>query len=844
MEMVEELAKRYEHKAVEKKWQHNWFSSEIYYWQEEEGRENNFVIDTPPPTVSGMLHMGHVFSYTQADFIARFQRMRGKNVFYPMGFDDNGLPTERLVEKIKKVRAHNMPREEFVKLCREVVQESEEEFRNLFKSIALSIDWRQEYQTISPRSTALSQMSFLDLYHKDLAYRNMQPTLWDSVDQTALAQADIVDGEQKTYMNDIVFTDQAGQEYIIATTRPELLGACVAIFFHPDDQRYQHLAGQELYTPLFEAPVSCIADSKVEIEKGTGLVMCCTFGDITDSYWWRTHNLPLRIIIDKRGKLYNLDKFGTENWPSKNPKQARHFGSILQDLKIKEAREKIIEVLRENNLLKAQTEINNIVKCGERSNFPLEILVTPQWCVKVLDYKEELLEKAQKCTWYPEYMRHRLENWIDGLQWDWCISRQRFFGVPFPVWYSKRKGEEGKILVADKSQLPVDPLKDLPIGYSRDEVEADVDVMDTWATSAVSPQLNSWAINDDWGLDLERHRKLFPADLRPQAHEIIRTWAFYTLVKAHHHDDSIPWKNLMISGWCLAADKTKMSKSKGNIVTPVNLIEEKGADVVRYWASHSRLGADIAYSEETFKLGNKLLTKLWNASKFVASHFAKIEEKYSSAKEAVEAGKINHQVDLWIISALYKTIQEATEQLEKFEYCLARQAIEKFFWNDFCDNYLEIVKIRVYNEQRDDPKGQMSAIYSLYFCLESIFKLFALYLPHITEELNQIIFQATDSIHKRGNWPIAEKELFYSEEALEQGYKLVAILDVVRRFKAEHNMSLKVDLAKITLEGKTLSSDITQGLQDVTVAHKIEYAPVNDELYSEENNYKIAIYRV
>jgi len=540
---------KYDHLKTEPKWQARWLSSGLYNWDVEEAREKSFVIDTPPPTVSGLLHMGHVFSYTQTDFVARFKRMMGFNVFYPIGFDDNGLATERLVEKIKDIKAGQMHREDFRKICEEVVEEAEEEFRGLFREIALSVDWRQEYRTVSGKVSKISQMSFIDLARRRFAERRLAPTFFDIVDRTAIAQAEIEDKEKQGVMNDIVFKTEDGEDIVIATTRPELICACVAVFYHPEDERYQHLAGKNAITPIFGIKVPIIADHEVAIEKGTGLVMCCTFGDIQDITWWRRHNLLIKQVINTNGRMVDAGAY--------------------TDMSIKEARSKIIEELKAAKLLIKETQVTQFVKCAERSGAPLEIIPTQQWYIKVIDQKEALLEKGRACQWNPDYMRVRYENWVNGLNQDWCISRQRYFGVPFPVWYSKRAGEEGKILLADLDQLPCDPTISLPKGYTAEEVVAETDVMDTWATSSLTPQINASGINDEFLVDGERFSKLYPADLRPQAHEIIRTWSFYTIAKSLLHANSIPWKSLMISGWCLASDKTKMSKSKGNVVTQI-----------------------------------------------------------------------------------------------------------------------------------------------------------------------------------------------------------------------------------------------------------------------------------
>ena len=818
------LPERYNPKEAEKRWQEQWFKDGVYAWEENGG--NNYVIDTPPPTVSGLLHMGHIFSYTQADFVARFQRMTGKNVFYPMGFDDNGLPTERLVEKSKKKRAVEMSREEFIKLCEEVVVEAEDEFRILFKSIALSVDWKQEYQTISDESRKISQMSFLDLYKKQEAYRKKEPFYWDPVDQTAIATAEIEEKEIASHWNDIHFGLEGSADKItIGTTRPELIPACVAVFYHPEDPRYQHLAGKFALTPLFNVKVPLLADDAVKVDKGTGLVMCCTFGDDTDKQWWRSHKLPMRVVLDKFGRLRLKDK----EWLPQNAATEALEGlkTSNADPKHPGARQKIIEFIKEAGLLVKQEPITHAVKCAERSGAPIEIMDTWQWYIKVCDKKEALLDKARQCVWRPEFMRLRIEQWIEGLNQDWCISRQRYFGVPFPVWYVKRKGSlelDPTPIIANIEQLPVNPLGDFPKNKGFKEIKksdtpfaweaidektgeeviihADPDVMDTWATSSVSPQLSSKALNKDFAVDFERHKQLFPADLRPQAHEIIRTWAFYTIVKAHLHEDTIPWKNLMISGWCLAADKTKMSKSKGNVITPTSLIEEKGSDAVRYWASTSRLGSDTAFSEDVLKIGNKLVNKLWNASKFALIHLEKV-------KGTPQLSAVTEPLDRWIITRLSRAIEKATAEFNEYEYCAAREHIEDFFWKDFCDNYLEMIKVRAYGE----GPAAASAHHATALCLEAVLRLFAPFVPHITEELYQNLFPAKHSIHSRNTWPKAAS-YFVDDKAEASGIAAVEVLDAVRVVKAEKKVSIKWPLESLTLSS-ALEEKITPVMEDV-----------------------------
>lgn len=823
------LPQNYSHKEAEKRWQQHWVSSATYRWHDDRPRAQTYVIDTPPPTVSGLLHMGHVFSYTQCDFVARYQRMTGKDVFYPMGFDDNGLPTERLVEKTHKKRATDYEsREKFVEVCDSVAEEARRDFRGLFQSIALSVDWEQEYHTISPEVQAISQASFIDLYQKGHVERRLQPFFWDPIDQTAIAQAEIEDKTLPSHHNIIPFgIVDAGtpaqdikwgqiEKIKVMTTRPELLGACVALMCHPDDAA--RFAGKQAVTPLYGVVVPIIADEKVNKEKGTGFVMCCTFGDETDIAWWREHNLPMRVILNKYAKLELRDK----DWLK--PEKDRAFcslvdekWSVLHGLKVAQAREKTIEILREMNLLLEQEAITHTVKCAERSGAPLEILETPQWFVKITDKKDALKARAQECVWHPDWMRLRIEQWIDGLNSDWCISRQRYFGVPFPVWYSKRAGEEGKMLIADADQLPCNPLSALPKGYTRDEVEPDADVMDTWATSSISPQISAHAIHGDSArfasdganaTQEARFAKLFPADLRPQAHEIIRTWAFYTIVKAHLHGETIPWKNLMISGWCLAEDKTKMSKSKGNVVTPVELIEEQGTDAVRYWAATSRLGQDTAYSTELLKIGKKLVTKLWNATKFAAIHFEKLAQEPTTAAGDVQAGIITEALDLWLLTRLQRTVKKATAAFDAYEYCDALRATEDFFWNDFCDNYLELVKKRVYDEAGANPAAQQSAACTIFHALDAILRLFAPFVPHITEELFAHLFparyEATGSLHARKPdqdailWPdTATYPLDESAEA--SGIAAVSILNAIRKAKSERGVSIKVPVTAMVL---------------------------------------------
>ncbi|MGN7678224.1 MAG: valine--tRNA ligase, partial [Anaplasma sp.] len=671
---MQPLDGQYQHKTIQEKCNSSWEEKRIYRWGGNVA--HSFVVDTPPPTVSGVLHMGHVFSYCHTDFIARYQRMLGKDVFYPIGFDDNGLPTERLVEKVKNLKATLMDRQEFTEICREVSREFRVQFKNLFKQLGISYDWTLEYHTASKEVTKLSQASFMDLFLKEQLYRQQQPILWDPVDCTAIAHAEVEEKELPSTMNTISFHTVTGEEIRIATTRPELIPACVAVFFNPEDSRYTHLQGSMAIVPVGGRQVRLLPDDKVLTDKGTGLVMCCTFGDETDVHWWRTHKLDTKIIVDRKGCLSDLE----DSVPNPQISALKFNGMHVQ-----KARKAICESLEQAGLLISQEPIVHTVKCAERSGAPLEILLNHQWFVRIVEHKEALLKQVGKVRWHPDSMRKRMEIWIENLDWDWCISRQRYFGVPFPVWYSKREHELGKVLLPTADALPVDPLHDLPEGYSRDEVIPEMDIMDTWATSSISPQFFTKSVGEV--LHNQQHCGLFPSDLRAQSHEIIRSWAFYTILKSYHHSKEIPWKNIMISGWCLADDKTKMSKSKGNAMDPEKVLDLYGADSVRYWAAKSRLGADTVFSEEVLKTGKRLVTKVWNASKF-ASTF--LSDEHPSLSHATVS------TDLWILSRLHKVVTSCTESFELFGYCAVLNCIEEFFWKDCCNNYLELVKHRAY----------------------------------------------------------------------------------------------------------------------------------------------------
>ncbi len=806
-----------------------WEREGTYRFDRTRPRDQVYSIDTPPPTVSGSLHVGHVFSYTHTDVIARFQRMRGKEVFYPMGWDDNGLPTERRVQNYFGVRcdpslpydpnflaAHtadtsaasspaapkagksdkqpiSISRPNFIELCNLLTVEDEKAFEALWRYLGLSVDWSMTYATIGPEAQRISQMLFLRLLKRNLAYQVEAPTLWDVDFRTAVAQAELEDREQPGAYHRIHFygdqgrgTGEQGTVVAIETTRPELIPACVALVAHPDDERYKPLFDTYVTTPIFGVRVPVKAHALADPEKGSGIAMICTFGDVTDVTWWRELRLPVRAIVQPNGTLGPV-RFGQPGWESADVAKAQAAYDQLAGLSAKKAQAKIVELLRESGDLQGDPKpITHNVKFYEKGDRPLEIVTSRQWFIKTIDHREAFLARGRQISWHPEYMRARFENWVNGLNGDWCISRQRFFGVPFPVWYPVRADgttDYANAIVADEARLPVDPSTDVPPGYTADQrgkaggFIGDPDVMDTWATSSVTPQLVT-----KYESDADLGSRTFPMDLRPQAHDIIRTWLFSSVVRAHFENDAAPWSHASISGFVVDPDRKKMSKSKGNVVTPMALLQEHGSDGVRYWASRGGPGVDTTFDPGQMKIGRKLAMKMLNVSKFVL-------------QGEQPDGPVTEPLDRGMLQNLALVVQEATSELEQYEYAKALSKIEWFFW-EFCDNYVEAAKSRRYRDM--GPEAAASASTAMRLALSVLQRLLAPYLAFVCEEVWSWTHEG--SIHRTA-WPTVEEIHAVSgqdEPSRQAVVYITEALNAIRKAKTDQKVSVGTPVLQVT----------------------------------------------
>jgi valyl-tRNA synthetase len=822
--------------GLEPTWIERWERDGVYRFDRGRTRDQIYSIDTPPPTVSGSLHVGHVFSYTHTDCIARYQRMRGREVFYPMGFDDNGLPTERRVQNYYGVRCDpSLPfdagftppaeppkppiaisRPNFVALCEGLVEEDEQAFEELWRRLGLSVDWTQTYTTIGERSRRISQRAFLRNLKRGEAYQAEAPTLWDVDFRTAVAQAELEDREIPGAYHRVSFhrTDN-GEPVFIETTRPELIPACVALVAHPDDARYRPLFGSSVTTPLFGVEVPVKAHALADPDKGSGIAMICTFGDTTDVTWWRELDLPVRNVMGPDGRLLPI-AWGEEGWEAEDPAVAQKAYDELAGKASKQAQKRIVELLGESGeLIGDPKPIEHPVKFWENGTRPLEIITNRQWFIRSggrdAELRERLIERGREIHWHPDYMRVRYENWVNGLTGDWNITRQLPFGVPIPLWYPiDAEGEVGwdTPLQPTAEQLPIDPSVHVPPGYTeaqRDQpggFTGDPNVMDTWATSSLSPQ-----VVGGWIDDPDLYAKVYPYDLRPQAHEIIRTWLFYTVLRSHYLEDRIPWAHAAISGFVFDPNRKKLSKSQGNSPEdPEALIAAHGADAVRYWAAGGRPGTDIPLDQNQFKIGRRLAIKVLNASRFVLG-----------LGDPAAADAPSAPIDLALLARLSDVIAEATSAFEEYEYTRALERIEAFFWS-FCDDYLELVKSRAYT-------GDGSALATLQLALSALLRLFAPFLPYATEEVWS--WWQEGSVH-RASWPAPDELPPGGDPDLLEVAS--AVLGELRKAKTEAKRSMKTPILKAVVTEKSgIAKLVESDLRDAGNVRELTFAE-GDEL--------------
>ena len=828
--------------GIEAVWLQNWDAEQTYAFDRSATRDNVYSIDTPPPTVSGSLHIGHVFSYTHADVIARYQRMTGKKVFYPMGWDDNGLPTERRVENYFGVRCDpslpydpnfsppqkapeqkiSISRKNFVELCHQLTQADEVVFKDLWRNLGVSIDWTLEYSTISAHAQAISQRGFLEMLQRGEVYSSVAPTLWDVDFRTAVSQAELEDRERPGNYHRVAFKKADGSGSIeIETTRPEMLPSCVALVAHPDDARFKPLFGTNVITPIFSVEVPILAHELADPEKGAGIAMICTFGDTTDVTWWRELSLPTRALIGRDGRFLPAE-FGSPEFPSQDAAAANVFYAGLEGKTVNQVRASIVEGLTQTGALIGEIKpITHPVKFYEKGERPLEIVTSRQWFVATLKHREALLKRGEELSWHPDFMKHRYKSWVEGLNVDWNISRQRFFGVPFPAWYPT--DANGAInfdapILPELSELPIDPSSDVPNGFTESQRNqpngfvGDPDVMDTWATSSLTPQ-----IAGHWGTEL--FEKIFPMDLRPQAHEIIRTWLFSTVVRSHFQENSLPFKNALISGWVLDPDRKKMSKSVGNVVTPMPLIETHGADALRYWAASGRPGTDTAIDEAQMKIGRRLAIKTLNASKFVLGRLEGIT--------IPSPAEITEPIDRDFIALLANVVNEATAAFNTYDYARALERTEAFFWT-FCDNYVELVKTRAYGEGENATEaGTNSARATLSVTLSVLQRLLAPFIPFVTEEVWR--WWHDGSVHV-APWPVISELGDVTPSRDSAVYEQVCeVLEAVRREKSTQKVSQKNEVELLKIDGPAdLLSAIRNGETDLTNAGGVKAFELNE----------------
>lgn len=782
-------------RVIRKLWQ-----EELTYKFDEKSLCPIYSIDTPPPTISGSLHIGHIFSYTQTDVIARYKRLKGFNVLYPFGFDDNGLPTERFVEKKRGVSVNTLGREAFIAICLEETKEARETFTNLWKMIGLSVDWKKCYSTISEETQKISQKYFIELYKKGYIYKKKEPALYCTGCKTSVAQAELESVEKETLFVTILFKTDLDENILVATTRPELLSSCVAVLFHPEDTRYKYLKNKKLKVPIFNFYVPVLSDEKVIMNKGTGIVMSCTFGDTLDVYWFKKYNFTYRESIGLNGRM-------TEE------------AGALKGLSVEEGRIKIISLLEESSLLVEKKKIIHNVSIYERSKKEIEYVMLDQWFLNIMDHKKILLDAVEEIHWYPEHMKNRCINWIKNLEWDWCLSRQRAFGIPFPVWYKK----DGSIVFADISDLPLDPQLSQPKGYE-ELLIPDTDIMDTWNTSSLTPFIIESL--------LKNKSEFIPMSLRPQAHDIIRTWAFYTIAKVAMSRNNIPWRDIVVSGHVVSSSKEKISKSVGNNPTdPLELLKKYPADVIRYWAASATLGMDTVFSDTEFKNGNRLLIKLYNAGEFIKSHLSKnIDSK--------EMRVVSMEVNRWIIYELELLVEKYERCFDEYSYSLGLSVAENFFFNTFCDNYIELIKHILFNPLEYPSRDFLEVRNTLSYVYKEILKLFSPIFAYASEYLFRDIFESNEFLSKS----IINEKLNIIEEFKESKNIMevaISLINRVRKIKSDNKLSLKSEIENLCI---STSKDKIDSIKKIEIlikgilhANKIFYENGNELISLTEN---------
>ncbi|MDR0900448.1 MAG: valine--tRNA ligase, partial [Methanobrevibacter sp.] len=790
---IEDIPKDYDHKK-EKEWQNKWDNDQIFKFIGD-GTKPKYIIDTPPPYPTGSIHMGHVLNWAYIDIIARYKRLQGKDVLFPQGWDCHGLPTEVKVEEIHNIKKNDVSRAEFRNMCIDLTRENIAMMKHQMQSIGFSQDWTREYITMTPEYMEKTQYSFLKMFDKGLIYQGIFPVNWCPRCETAIAFAEVEYNENKTFLNYVNFkpVDKAADKSIdsnksegvlIATTRPELMSSCVAVVVNPDDDRYSDILGSEVKVPLSGQTVKVIADEEVDPEFGTGAVMVCTFGDKTDVTWVNKHNLDIIEAIDEKGLMA--------------PAAGKYEGMTLQECKIA-----TIEDLKSEGCMVKQVEVDqNVGQCW-RCKTPIEILVKKQWFVSVNKLLDDIKEATNEMNWVPEHMKSRLINWADSMEWDWCISRQRIFATPIPVWFCNSCG---KVHIASESEIPVDPTQTAPKDFVCEcggtEFTGEEDVLDTWMDSSISPlSIAGWP-NPEYGDN-------FPANLRPQGHDIIRTWAFYTILRSKATTGLKPFDEIVINGMVFGEDGYKMSKSRGNVIAPDEVISEYGADALRIWGANSVPGSDVPFDWKDIKYGYKFLRKFWNAFRFISMHIFEEETKKETKKIAKKIAKVDianlEPLDKWILSKFNKLIKETTEAFETYNFATAINSIQRFIWHDFCDEYIESVKYRFYNKEEDEIaiNSKAAAKFTLKTIVEDTLKLMTPITPHFADEVysylveNKAVKEIAKSIQLT-QWPIAIDELI-DESSENNGEIAIGLIGEIRRFKSASKIPLNAPLSEVNV---------------------------------------------